>query len=341
MTLAWVSQTLGIEPSIPAKSANFETLASAKNSALGSVIFVRDKALAQGPNLGACAALICDAKIAEIISADVPLFVTDNPQFAFLKLATSLFPGSLGDSSLGNEEEFVRQTNGALISPTALLEGDVNVGPGAIVGDGVEIGSGSRIGPNAVIAQNCKIGRNTHIGANCTIQYALIGDRVLIHPNVAIGQDGFGYMPGPKGITKMPQLGRVIIQDDVDLGAGTCVDRGTLDDTVIGQGSKLDNLVQVAHNVTIGMHTVVAAQAGFSGSATIGDLCRIGGSVGIADQVTLGNRVEIAATSGVMNDVPDGETWGGTPAQPLRSFFRELATLRRLAKAPKTPRGDA
>src|SRR5690606_15194595 len=159
----------------------------------------------------------------------------------------------------------------------ALIEDGVIIEPGAIIGKNVAIGRGTIIGPNAVIADGCSIGRDCFIGSQTTIQFAIIGDRVIIHPGAQVGQDGFGFLPGPTCLEKNPQIGRVVIQNDVEIGANTTVDRGALSDTIIGEGSKIDNLVQVAHNVKIGRSCVIAGNTGISGSVTIGDMVMLGG----------------------------------------------------------------
>jgi UDP-3-O-[3-hydroxymyristoyl] glucosamine N-acyltransferase len=160
---------------------------------------------------------------------------------------------------------------------------------------------------------------------------ALVGDRVIIHPGVRIGQDGFGFVMGPSGHAKVPQIGRVIIQDDVEIGAGTTIDRGGTRDTVIGEGTKIDNLVQIGHNVTIGRHCVLVAQTGISGSVMLEDFVVLGARVGVNNHVTIGEGAQIAATSNIHGDVPPGARWGGTPAKPAKLWFREMKTLERLA----------
>jgi len=218
----------------------------------------------------------------------------------------------------------------------ARLEKGVTVDPGAVIGPGAEIGSGTLIGATAVIGPSVRIGRDCSIGAGSSVLHALIGNRVIIHPGVRIGQDGFGYVMAPTGHTKVPQIGRVIIQDDVEIGAGSTVDRGANRDTVIGEGTKIDNLVQIGHNVAVGRHCVLVAQTGISGSVTLEDFVVLGARVGVNNHVTIGEGAQIAATSIVHGDVPPGARWGGTPAKPVKQWFREMTILARLAA-----RGDA
>jgi UDP-3-O-[3-hydroxymyristoyl] glucosamine N-acyltransferase len=155
---------------------------------------------------------------------------------------------------------------------------------------------------------------------------------VILHPGVRIGQDGFGFAIGPRGHLKIPQVGRVIIQDDVEIGAGTAIDRGANRDTLIGEGTKIDNLVQIGHNVSVGRHCIIVAQSGISGSCTLGDFVAIGGQAGLAGHLNIGAGAQIAASAGVMTDIPAGQRWVGAPAQPQREFFREVATVRKLVR---------
>jgi len=172
------------------------------------------------------------------------------------------------------------------------------------------------------------------------VLHALIGDRVIIHPGARIGQDGFGYLPSPKGHQKIPQARRVIIQDDVEIGANTTIDRGSTRDTLIGEGTKIDNLVQIAHNVSIGRHCLIASQTGISGSSQVGDFVMMGGQVGIADHVTVGAGAMLGAQSGYMSNVPAGARWIGSPAQPVRDFMKGVAVLRRLVRNAGKPEGE-
>jgi UDP-3-O-[3-hydroxymyristoyl] glucosamine N-acyltransferase len=183
-----------------------------------------------------------------------------------------------------------------------------------------------------VIGAEVRVGRDCSIGAGAAIANSLIGDGVIIHPGCKIGQDGFGFVMGPKGHLKVPQVGRVIIQDNVEIGAGTTIDRGAIRDTVIGEGTKIDNLVQVGHNASIGRHCVLVAQTGVSGSATLEDFVVLGARAGVDTNCTVGEGAQIAGTSIVHSDVPPGARWGGIPAQPVKIWFRELLLLEQLAR---------
>jgi UDP-3-O-[3-hydroxymyristoyl] glucosamine N-acyltransferase len=190
-----------------------------------------------------------------------------------------------------------------------------------------------------VVGRNSQIGRNAYVGPNATVQYALIGNNVIIHAGAKIGQDGFGFVAGRGGPERIPQIGRVVIQDNVEVGANSTIDRGAMADTVIGENTKIDNLVQIAHNVRIGRGCIIAGLTGISGSVTIGDNVLMGGGVGLADHVVIGDRAQLAARSGFMHDVPAGEVWAGYPAKPMKEAMREFAMIRRLAQV-RPKKGD-
>ncbi len=268
-------------------------------------------------------------KFAATAPAHLALLVTPAPYRAFVMVAQTLYPDAMRPSSLFAASGI---SPSALVHPSARLESGVTIDPAAVIGPCAEIGAGTVIAPGAVIGPDVRIGRDCVIGASATIVHALIGDGVIIHAGVRIGQDGFGYLPGATGHGKVPQVGRVIIQDGVEIGANTTIDRGAIRDTVIGEGTKIDNLVQIAHNVEIGRHCVLAAYTGISGSCSIGDYVMMGGRVGVTDNVTIGAGAMIAAGSGVMSDIPAGEKWGGSPAQPAREWLKSSAAFRRLAR---------
>jgi UDP-3-O-[3-hydroxymyristoyl] glucosamine N-acyltransferase len=268
--------------------------------------------------------------------AHVAVLIAPQPYRAFVAVAQRLYPGAARPSSLFGAEEAAK---GAWVHASARIEKGVIIDPLAIVGPRAEIGAATIIQSGAVIGPDVHIGRGCSIGAGASITNALIGDRVVIHPGCRIGQDGFGYAMGEAGLTKVPQVRRVIVQADVEIGAGTCIDRGSTRDTVIGEGTKIDNLVQVGHNVTIGRHCVIVSQVGISGSVSIGDFVMLGGKVGIADHLTIGSGARIAAAAALMSDVPPGATYMGYPAEPAREWLRGLAAMRRLVR--KLPRSAA
>jgi UDP-3-O-[3-hydroxymyristoyl] glucosamine N-acyltransferase len=287
----------------------------------------RFAAAAAGTLAGAC---VTTATLAKELPERVAALVVREPYRAFVMVARELFPHALRPSSLYPG----RDVTGARVHATARLENHVTVEPGAVIGPDAEIGAGTLVGANAVIGAGVRIGRDGAVGPGTVITDALIGDRVIIHPGCKIGQDGFGYVMGAAGHIKVPQVGRVIIQDDVEIGAGTTIDRGAIRDTVIGEGTKIDNLVQVSHNVSIGRHCVVVAQCGIAGSSTIEDFVVLGARAGISNNVTVGEGAQLAAMANAHADVPPGARFGGTPAKPVKQWFRELKALARLAREP-------
>lgn len=221
------------------------------------------------------------------------------------------------------------------IDTAAKIAADVKLAPGVVVGPGAEIGEGTRIGPNTAIGRGVTIGRDCEIGSNVTIGAAHIGDKVTILPGAQIGQPGFGFASGAAGHIKIPQIGRVIIQDQVEIGACTTIDRGAIGDTVIGEGTKIDNLVQVGHNSHIGRHCIVVAQVGISGSCEIGDFVVMGGQAGIADHAVIESGTRLAARTGVMPGLLKRGDYGGAPARPVKDWLREGLVLAKLAKTKK------
>ena len=217
------------------------------------------------------------------------------------------------------------------VHPEAELGENVTIGYGAMVEAGAQIGDGTIIAAGAVIGAGVAIGRDCLIGANCVIGFALIGDRVIIHANTTIGSDGYGYAPGASHF-KIPQLGRVIIQADVEIGANCTIDRGSMEDTQIGEGSKLDNQVHMAHNVKIGRHCFLTGQNGLAGSASLGDYVQMGGQAGIAGHVHVGDKTMVGAQALVLKSVPENSTVSGTPARPLQELYRDQAFIRTMRR---------
>jgi len=223
----------------------------------------------------------------------------------------------------------------AVVAESASVDASAEIGPLAVVGEGVEIGPRCRIGPGAVIGERVVIGPDCRIGASASVSHAVLGARVYVYPGARIGQEGFGFAITDAGYLTVPQLGRVVLEDDVEVGANSTVDRGSAQDTVIGRGSRLDNLVQIGHNARLGRCCVVVAQAGISGSTTLGDFVVVAAQAGLTGHLRIGDRARIGAQSGVMADVGAGADVVGSPAQPLREFFRGVATLRRLSRRPR------
>jgi len=246
--------------------------------------------------------------------------VTTAPAAAYAEAALRLYRPWRHGSSDGD------------IHPSAELEDGVILAPGVLIGAHAAIGRGTRIGPGAIIGPGVCIGRDCQVGPRAVIGFALIGDRVQIYAGAVLGEPGFGAAPGRRGMVDLPQLGRVIIQDGVTVGANSCVDRGAFEDTVVGENTKIDNLVQIAHNVVIGRNCVLAAHTGISGSCVIGDGVMFGGRAGVGDHIHIGDGARLAAGCGVLKDVPAGETWAGLPARPLANWLRESAWVARAAK---------
>jgi UDP-3-O-[3-hydroxymyristoyl] glucosamine N-acyltransferase len=266
---------------------------------------------------------------AAVVPSGLVVLVTKEPYRAFVAVARALFPEVLRPSSLFGASGHAAA---AQVHPSARIEAGVTIDPFAVIGPRAEIGGGSVIAAGAVIGPDVCIGRNCGIGASASIMHALIGDRVIIHPGARIGQDGFGYLPSPHGHQKIPQTRRVIIQDHVEIGANSTIDRGSTRDTFIGEGTKIDNLVQIGHNVSIGRHCIIVSQTGISGSAQVGDYVMMGGQVGVADHISIGAGAMIGARGGVMSDIPAGERWAGYPARPGREWLKGVAMVRRLVR---------
>ena len=281
-------------------------------------------------------ACLVAAKFASHAPPGTVCLITPEPYRSFAKVLALFYPEARAPKTAG--ERASAQDSG--IHASAKLEADVTVEPGAVIGKEAEIGQGTTIAAGSVIGYRVHIGRDCYIGPNAVLTHALIGNRVTIHAGAAIGQDGFGFALGRTAHLKVPQIGRVIIQDDVEIGANTTIDRGALRDTIIGEGTKIDNLVQIGHNVVIGRHCIIVAQTGISGSTELGDFVALGGQVGVVGHVKIGAGAQIAGSSNVRGNVPPGVRWGGTPAKPTRLWFREITLLRRLAERKDVKIGD-
>jgi len=276
-------------------------------------------------------ALLTTERFARKVPEYINVLLTREPYRAFVVVARELHRDRLRPASPYESDGVMP---GAHVHPTAVLGEKVAVDPGAVVGPRAVIGAGTLIGANAVIAADVRIGVDCTIGPASTIVDATIGDRVIVHPGCHIGQDGFGYVSNAAGHMKVPQIGRVVIGDDVEIGAGTTIDRGGIRDTVIGAGTKIDNLVQIGHNVTIGRHCIIVAQSGLSGSVNLEDFVVLAARVGIVPHVTVHKGAWIAARATVRRDVPPNGRWAGNlNAKPVMQSMREMVAIEKLPRA--------
>jgi UDP-3-O-[3-hydroxymyristoyl] glucosamine N-acyltransferase len=269
-------------------------------------------------------AIIISRKLAQHASASSRLIFVKDPRLAYAQVGKLFYPAPTLEAGID-------QT--ARVHQSASIGAGSQIDAGAVIGRNVEIGERCHIGNNVVLAEGVSLGDECTIGANTTISHALIGRRVEIETGVTIGSQGFGFVPGPTGLERMLQLGRVVIEDGVRIGANCAIDRGATDDTVIGAGSVLDNLVHIAHNVRLGRHCVICAQVGIAGSTVVGDGVMMGGQTGVADHLTVGAHAQIAAKSGVMRDVEPASVVGGFPAVAIKAWHRQTVGLARISKS--------
>ena len=268
-------------------------------------------------------AVIVHPDLAARVPTTAKAIVTSEPYAAWARVAALFYPAPPPSPGI-HRSAFV--ADGALIDPSA------EIGPLCVIEAGAEIGPGCWIGPCAAIGRGVIVGRDCRIGAHVSLSHALLGARVYVYPGARIGQEGFGFAYTKDGFLSVPQLGRVILEDDVEVGANTTIDRGSSQDTMIGAGSRLDNLVQIGHNVVLGRCCVIVSQVGISGSTVRGDFVRVGGQAGLAGHLRIGERAEIGAQAGVISDLGPGAKVLVSPAQPIKDFFRQIATLAKMAK---------
>ncbi|MEO5335565.1 MAG: UDP-3-O-(3-hydroxymyristoyl)glucosamine N-acyltransferase [Magnetospirillum sp. WYHS-4] len=272
---------------------------------------------------GAC---LVHPDMVRLAPSGMALLVTREPYHGYAKVARAFHP----------EPALVPGIHPvAAVDPTARLGAGCQVDAGAAIGARAEVGARCRIGANAVIGDGVVVGDDCRIGPRVALACCLVGHRVTIHAGTSIGQDGFGFAMGPKGHLKVPQLGRVIVEDDVEIGANCAIDRGAGPDTIIGAGTKIDNLVQIGHNVRLGRNCVIVSQVGISGSTTVGDFAIMAGQAGLTGHLTIGSGARIAAQAGVMRDVAPGETVGGSPAMPQREWLKSVAMIERMVRKKK------
>ncbi|HHG90012.1 MAG TPA: UDP-3-O-(3-hydroxymyristoyl)glucosamine N-acyltransferase [Devosia sp.] len=271
-------------------------------------------------------AVFVSEELLELVPPGCVALCVGDPHLSFVQAMNFLFPEKGYMTALRPKDEGAGEP---------ALEENVEVGANVVIGSGAQIGRGTQIGPNSVIGPNVTIGRDTRIGANVTLECAMIGDNVNISAGVRVGTEGFGWLDHGKSNTKIPQLGRVIIQSGVSVGANATIDRGALSDTVLGEGTKIDNLVQIGHNCHLGRNCLIAATTGLSGGTIVGDSVLMGGGVGTSGHLRIGANSVVHGRAAVTKDWPEKSMLAGAPAQDIRDFWRELAVVRRLAKGGK------
>lgn len=298
-------------------------VAALESAAAGDISVFSDKKFAGAFEHTGASVVITDHKLAAHEHNGTWVLFAANPRLAFAQVGHMFYPP---DKLTEGIQPLIP------VHPTATVGAGTEVGPGAVIGPRARIGNRCAIGPNVVLGAGVVLGDDCVIGANCVITHAVIGARITFAPNCTIGSAGFSFVPSGTGLLRVPQLGRVIIEDDVEFGANCAVDRGAVGDTVIGNGTVFDNLVHVAHNVKIGHHCLIAGQVGIAGSTVIGPFVMIGGQAGVSDHLNIGAGARLAAKAGVTRDVAPGETVGGYPAVPVRDWHRQTVALKKLAE---------
>ena len=297
-------------------------IATLESGGQGEISFLSNAKYAKNLKTTKVSACILDAKHVEFVPESLALLISENPYETYAKVAEKFYPSTKMEEYNISKKSFI---------PSSCKIGlNVIIHDYVVIGEDVEIGDNTYIGPNTVICSNVVIGKSCHIKSNVTISHSIIGDNCIFHPGVRIGQDGFGFAPSKNGITKIVQLGRVVIGNNVEIGANSCIDRGTINDTTIGDGTKIDNLVQIGHNSVIGRSCFICGQVGIAGSSIVGDGVMLGGQVGLAGHLTIGSGSMIAAQSGVSVDVEPKSVLGGSPAQPIRDWHRTTVMLKKL-----------
>lgn len=334
LTLGEIAGALGLECPAGAEGRPIGEVGTLAEAGPTAISFLANKKYRAQLGVTRAAAVLVSARDAAAVPVGSVALIAENPYGLLPSLMRLLHPDPVPLPG---------------VHASAVVAGDARIDPTAEVGAGCVIGAGAQVGADSRLAAGCILEEGAVVGAGCRLHPRVVigrdcrlGDRVTLHAGVVVGSDGFGFAPTSRGLEKIPQIGIVVIEDDVEIGANSAIDRATFGATRIGRGAKLDNLIQVAHNVEIGAFTVIAAQTGIAGSSRIGAGCMIGGQAGIVGHLTIGDGAQIAAQSGVMRDVPAGEKVGGSPAVPHRTWLRGVAALDRLAagRAPGKERSD-
>ena len=321
-----IAVALAAECETPDSDRMMEGVAPLQSAGPQHVSFLDNRRYADALAETRAGAVIIRPDLLNMVPAGCVPLVTEDPYVAWARVAGLFHPAPPVRPGVHPS---------AVVDSSASVDPSAEVGPNAVIGAGASVGARCRIGPCAVIGEAVSMGPDCRIGANVSVSHAILGARVHLFPGVRVGQEGFGFATVATGFLTVPQLGRVLIEDDVEVGANSCIDRGSSQDTVIGAGSRLDNLVQIGHNVRLGRCCVVVALAGISGSAVLEDFVVIAGQAGVAGHLRIGRKARVGAQAGVTKDIEAGADVIGSPAEPAREFFRVLATLRKLARKPK------
>lgn len=324
LTLQQVSEVCEAELSDKSKAlVEIKDIATMAKAQEGEICFFYDKKAKEKAAEIKATACVTTTELKDFVPENVICLVAQNPKVAFLKLNLAFYAEVMPKPNIASS---------ARIHPSAIIGENVCIGDNVVIGENVKIGVNCLIEPGVVIGRGCEIGDNCRIGANASLAYTLMGNDCYIYAGARIGQDGFGFQLINGQHKRIPQVGRVIIGNDVEIGANTCVDRGALEDTVIGDGVRVDNLVQIAHNDKLGRGCVIVSQTGIAGSCTFGDYVVCGGQTGFADHLNVGSGAQIAAQSGVMRDIEPGAVLMGYPAVPIKDFMRQVSYLQKLSK---------
>jgi len=319
-SLAAVAAAAGAEA--PQVALSLSGVAPLSAAGPDQVSFLDNRRYADALTASRAGAVIVRPDMVARMPAGSVAIVTDEPYLAWARVAALFHPAPPPCPGVHPS---------AVVHPEATVHATAEIGPLAVIGARAEIGAGCRIGAAAVIGEAVVLGADCRIGPHASLSHAIVGARVYVYPGARIGQEGFGFATGPDGFVGVPQLGRVILGDDVEVGANTTIDRGSAQDTVIGAGSRLDNLVQIGHNVRLGRCCVIVALAGISGSTVLEDFVVVAGQAGFAGHLRIGARAQVGAQAGVMADIPADAKVAGSPSQPVRDFFRQVAVLKKLA----------
>ncbi len=323
-TLAQIAEICEAELEDKSKAdVRITDLATMFNAKEGEICFFFDKKKkAAGADIKATAC-VTTSELAQYVPENVIKLISDNPHLGFVKLNYAMYEAPKPVSGISPK---------ASVSPTAEIGKNCYIGDFAVIEDGVKLGDDCVVEAHVTIGRNCQIGSRCHIGAGAGISHCIMGDDCYIYGGARIGWDGFGFMTLQGQHKRIPQLGRVIIGNDVEIGANSCVDRGALDDTIIGDGCRIDDLVMVAHNVKLGRGCILVSQTGIAGSCTFGDYVVCGGQTGFADHLNIGSGVQVGAQSGIMRDIESGMVVMGTPAVPIKDFMRQVSYVQKLSK---------